>query len=131
MLADGMSSGRLIGLSIGTLAATCAAVIVVHDLWQRSRDPLSREQIVLANIGTLLTVLLGVITLYLVLFAICAVCGGALIPEHVLASEIGHGVGVGDYVKLAWFGSTFATLGGALGSVVESDLSVREAMYGK
>jgi hypothetical protein len=53
----------------------------------------------------------------------------SLIPLGVFESKLGHSVNFGDYLKLAWLVSSLATIGGALGSVIESDLAVREAAY--
>jgi hypothetical protein len=131
LMADGSGWPRLLVISAGAVLATCVVVVVAHRLWQRpARSESQREQIVLFNFATVLTVLLGGLTLYLALFVVCVLCGAALIPSGVLGSQLGHGVSPGDYLKLAWFASSFAMIGGALGSVVESDLSVREAMYG-
>jgi hypothetical protein len=42
---------------------------------------------------------------------------------------VGHAVGVDGYLRLAWLVASLATVGGALGSLVESDDAVREATY--
>ena len=52
-----------------------------------------------------------------------------MLGPNVLASGLGHAVGVGDYVTLAWFTASLATVGGALGASLESDDAVREAAY--
>jgi hypothetical protein len=83
----------------------------------------------LFNIVTTITIAIGVLSLYLALFAAAALCAFGLIPSDVLAGEVGHSADPSDYLHLAWFGASIATLAGALGSMTESDLTVREAAY--
>ncbi|MDX6699481.1 MAG: hypothetical protein QOE65_2878 [Solirubrobacteraceae bacterium] len=128
-LADGMSWPRLVGLSLLAIVATCLALIVAHKLWERPARPEERERIMLFNLATATTILLGVVVLYLALLAISLACAGALIPLGVFDRELGHAVGFGDYLKLASLATSLGTIGGGLGSVVESDLAVREAIY--
>jgi hypothetical protein len=128
-LADAQGWVRLLLLSVFSVVVTCVTLIAAHDLWERARTPLARERVTLFNLATTATIALGVLTLYVALFAIMAICGAALIPTHVLEAKIGHPVGLGDYINLAWFVASLATLGGALGSVTESDLAVRHATY--
>jgi hypothetical protein len=129
LLADGSDWPRLLGVSIGTIAATCVALIVAHGLWEHADDPDEREQVIMFNLATLLTVLIGVATLYLALFVTTLVCSGALIPIGVFNHQTGHAQALADYVQLAWLVASLATIGGALGSVIESDLAVHDAMY--
>jgi hypothetical protein len=88
------------------------------------------EQTVLFNLATTTTVALGVAALYVALFALTLVGAGLVLDPDVLADALDHEVDVGDYVRLAWFVSSLATVGGALGAGLESDLAVREAAYG-
>ena len=52
-----------------------------------------------------------------------------LIVPSLFESAVGHPVDVFDYLRLAWLASSLATVGGALGGVLESDATVREAAY--
>jgi hypothetical protein len=80
-------------------------------------------------LATVLTVLIGVATLYLALVLIALGCSYALIAPGVFAQELGHPVGFGDHLQLAFLAGAVATLAGALGSLTESEFAVREAMY--
>jgi hypothetical protein len=128
-LADGLTWLRLLLLSIFSVAVTSITVIAAHDLWERARTPFARERVIIFNLATAATIVLGVVTLYAALFVITALCAGGLIPARVLESGVQHRVGLSDYLQLAWFVASLATLGGALGSVTDSDLEVREAIY--
>jgi uncharacterized membrane protein len=128
-LAAAMGWGRLAALALASTAVTIVAVIAAHELWERAPDPRVREQVLLFNVATALTVTIGIVTLYLALFVV--VLGGAelVVPKPPLADALGRPVGWVDYVKLAWFIASFATIGGALGTALESDAVAREAAY--
>jgi hypothetical protein len=129
-LADALGPVRLAILTVGSVGATVVSLMVAHALWEHASAGRSREQVVLFNAATVLTVALGVLTMYAALFAVTL--GGAelVVSRHVLAASLGHAAGFGDYAGLAWMVSSLATVGGALGAGLESDAAVREAAYG-
>jgi hypothetical protein len=129
-IANGLSWARLIALSLGTIAGTCVLIIGVHGLWERSPNQAVREQVALFNAATALTLAFGISALYVALFLLNSLSGGALIAPSVLEAEIHHPISIHDYLWLAWLVSSLATIGGALGVAVESDSAVREAAYG-
>jgi putative flippase GtrA len=129
ILASYMTWPRLLGLALAALVTTSVALIAAHNLWEHSADSHTRERVVLFNVVTALTIAIGVLTLYLALLAFSVVGSFSLIPEGALNAQI-HRAAAGDYLRLAWMATSLATLAGALGSLVESDLAVREAAYG-
>jgi hypothetical protein len=129
-IANGMGWLRLIALSLGTIIGTCVLIITLHGLWERSPNQAVREQVALFNAATALTLAFGISALYLALFVLNSIAGGALVAPGVLESELHHAVRVRDYLWLAWLVSSLATIGGALGAAIESDATVREAAYG-
>lgn len=128
-LADGMSWPRLLVLCMFSIAATCVALVLAHGLWEHTTRPQAREQVVLFNIATVATLAIGVLALYIVLLALTLGGAAALIPPQEFHQAVGHPVGVSDYLQLAWLVTSLATVGGALGSMVDGDLAVREATY--
>jgi hypothetical protein len=129
-IANGMGWPRLIAVSLGTIIGTCVLIITLHGLWERSPNQAVREQVALFNAATALTLAFGISALYVALFALNSIAGGALVAPGVLESELHHPVSVRDYLWLAWLVSSLATIGGALGAAIESDAAVREAAYG-
>jgi len=128
-IADSLGWVRLLVLSLASLAALVVALIAAHGLWERATDDRVREQAVLFNLATTATVALGVATLYVALFALTLLGAGLMLDSSVLKGTLGHSVDFGDYAGLAWFVSSLATVGGALGAGLESDVAVREAAY--
>jgi hypothetical protein len=122
-------STRLAVASIASISLTSGAVIVAHGLWERAPDRNLRDQVILFNVATAATILIGIATLYAALFLMIFAVAELLLSAQALGSGLGHAVGAGDYVTLAWFTASLATVGGALGAGLESDDAVREAAY--
>jgi hypothetical protein len=118
--------GLLMLLSIGI---TVVSLIAAHDLWERSRPVRARDQVMLFNAATALTVIIGVLSLYLVLFAVTLAGAALLITPDAFSNALRSDVGVGHYLFLAWLASSLATIGGALGAGLESDVAIKEAAY--
>lgn len=129
-VADAMSWPRLLIVAVGSLMAITLTLILAHGLWDR-RAPLSlRDPVSLINLATATTVAIGVLTLFAALLVITVGCSAALIPDTVLTAQLKHAVPVIDYLRIGWVVTSLATIGGALGAALESDLAVHEAAYG-
>jgi hypothetical protein len=122
-------STRLALASVGSIAVTSGAVVVAHGLWEHAPNRRLRDQVILFNFATTATVAIGIATLYGALLVTIFAVAELLLSTRALASELGHAVGTGDYATLAWLTASLATVGGALGAVLESDEAIREAAY--
>lgn len=128
-LAATMGLGRLALAAVGSLTLIVVSLILVHRLWERAESPRAREQVVLFNAATSLTLLAGVLTLYLALLAATFVTTLVFVPPVVLGSAVHRAANLGEYLQTAWLVSSLATVGGALGAALESDAAVRDATY--
>ena len=132
LLAGGMGWARQLVLFLGSVVATCVTLIIIHRLWEREPSPSreARERVVLFNLTTALTIAIGVLTLFVALLVINTASATVLIATGVLEEQLHRDIGPDGYLQLAWLVSALATVGGALGAAVESDVVVREAAYG-
>lgn len=129
LIAAALSPTRLALIGIAAIVATTASLIAAHDLWERSPSRGSREQVVLFNIASTATVVIGVVTLYAGLLLVIAPSALLLIDGTALEDVLGYRPDAGAYARLAWLVASLATVGGALGAALETDLAVREAAY--
>jgi hypothetical protein len=120
---------RLAAITVLSIGVTVGSLIVVHGLWERGGGGRATDQVTLFNAATGATLLLGVAFLYLILLVLVLVGGGLIITPDTLGAALGRDADFGDYLTLAWFVSSLATIGGALGAGLESDSVVREAAY--
>jgi hypothetical protein len=120
---------RLLIMCLLAIAGTVGGVIGAHGLWERVPNPRVRGQVVLFNLTTALTVAIGILCLYVALFALGFGAAELLLRPAVFASALGHAAYTSDYLALAWFAASFATVAGGLGAGLESREAVREAAY--
>jgi hypothetical protein len=115
-----------------SVAAMVTWLIVNHRRWQRvsAGSRRYRERVMLSNAATVLTLVIGVLCLCAALFVFDFLVQGFVIVPDVFRDTVHSPVGLTDYLKLAWLVSSMATVGGALGSGLESHAAVRTATCG-
>lgn len=129
LLADAYGDVRLVLVTVGAVLALGITLVVGAGLWERSRHRGMRQQVLLLNVATVLTVLVGVTVFYVALFSLALLSVLLLLPPSLIGDTVGHSVGWLDQVRLAWLTSSLAAAAGALGAGLETDEAVREAAY--
>jgi hypothetical protein len=128
-LGDRLDWPRLLAIGVVAVVALGVWIVVAHGLWERSSSASDPERVRVANAVTALTLLVGLACFYLALFALALLSALLIIDASYLGQTLGHPVDFGDYATLAWMTASLATVGGALGSGLETDQSVRDALY--
>jgi hypothetical protein len=128
-LASNLGTLRLTIIGLGSVAATSLTIMIATGLWEHSPHRSAREQVILFNIVTAVTVGIGVAVLYAAIFVAMLAAALLLVPAGLLGIVLGHPADVADQVQLAWLAASLATLGGALGAALETRETLREAAY--
>lgn len=130
-LADAFSGWRLTLVNVLAVLAMIAWLIVDNSLWERPSDRQLREEAVLYNAATILTISIGVLCMYTLLFVVTLVSALVVIPPDYLTITLKHPSGVGEFAIVAWLSASMGTIAGALGSGFASEDAVRQAAYSK
>jgi hypothetical protein len=127
-IAEGQSFVRQFLVAVVALVGLGVWLVVAHSLWEnpgRSDDPALMRRV---NLATLLTVLLGLLFAYGVLYLVVLAAMALVVPDGVMGSSLGREVTFVDYATAAWFAASMAIVVGAIGSGLESDDEVRETI---
>ncbi|MFE9768205.1 hypothetical protein ACFYPC_27430 [Streptomyces sp. NPDC005808] len=118
--------------ALSALALT-SWIIIDHHLWEREGDQLPGRHNALYpyNLVTLITIALGVLSLYAVLLATLVALSFLVLDPAVFGKTIGRATHTGDYLYLAWFITSLSLVGGAFGTGLEESTAVRNAAYGQ
>lgn len=128
-IASSLNAPRLAAVCLATIVVAVVTLIAAHRLWERVPDRRAKEQAILFNIVTVITVSFGIVVLYAAVCAVSLIAASVMLEPSVMSAQVGHRVEFGDYLRLALLASALATVGGALGGALESDAAVREATY--
>ncbi len=133
LLADSLSGWRLAAATIASIAIVIGWIVIDGELWDRPEDDsaAARERSRLYNTSTLLTLLIGVVICYVALYAVNLAWALFVLDPAVMGGSLGTSSGYGDLFVLTWFVASVATIGGALGTGLESDQAIRAATYSK
>jgi hypothetical protein len=133
LLAGSLSWWRLMVATIASVALVVAWLVIDGKLWDRPDDNSSeaRERSRLYNVSTLVTLTAGVLICYLALYVVNLIWALFVLDPSVMGGYLQASLGYGDLFVLAWFVASAATVGGGLGSGLESDEAIRAAAYSK
>ncbi|MEV6667623.1 hypothetical protein [Streptomyces nigra] len=132
-LAVYLDTPRLVIAMVGSVALMIGWLIVDAHLWhRRAQDSAEeRKRAALYNASTVVTVGIGVLVCYAGLLVINVAWALFILNGQVFASMTRTPLHAAEYWTLAWFVASVATVGGALGSGLESDEAIRAAAFSK
>ncbi|WP_395403357.1 hypothetical protein ACHMXB_05205 [Arthrobacter sp. UC242_113] len=133
LLAGSLSPWRLIVATIASIALVVAWLVIDGELWDRPDDGSAdaRERSRLYNTSTLITLTIGVIICYLALYLVNLAWALFVLDPAVMGGYLHATLSYGDLFVLSWFVASAATVGGALGTGLESEEAIRAAAYSK
>lgn len=133
VLAGSLSWWRLVVAMLVSIALVVGWLVVDGELWDRPEDdsPRARERSRLYNTSTLLTLTAGVLICYAALYVLNLAWALFVLDLDAMGRDAGTSFTYGDLFVLTWFVASAATVGGALGSGLESDEAITAAAYSK
>jgi hypothetical protein len=133
LLAGSLSWWRLVVATIASVALAVAWLVIDGELWDRPEDgsAQARHRSRLYNASTLLTLMTGVLICYLALYVVNLAWAFFVLDPAVMGGYLHSSLGYGDLFVLSWFVASAATVGGGIGSGLESDEAIRAAAYSK
>jgi hypothetical protein len=129
-LSDSAGPVRLSMVMLFALTAMVVWLMVRHHLWERPVDRAARKLAAVYNAATVITLTTGVLFMYAGLLILSLAGETLLVRGGILQDALRHPVDWTDYVTVAWLASSMATIGGAIGSGLDSDEAARDAAFG-
>jgi hypothetical protein len=133
LLANSLSGWRLVVATMASITLVVGWLVIDGELWDRPEDnsAQARDRSRLYNTSTLVTLTTGELICYLALYVVNLTWALFVLDPAVTGSYLHRSLGYGDLFVLAWFVASAATVGGALGTGLESDAAIRAAAYSK
>jgi hypothetical protein len=131
VMADAAGPLRLTLVTVFAVVAMVTWLIAYNSLWERRGPGRDKQRTALYNAATVVTLTIGVLCMYVLLFAFTLVASLVVIEPGYLSEQLRHAAGLTDYLSLAWLASSMGTVAGALGSTLEGEDAVRRATYGR
>ena len=133
LLATSLSWWRLVIGTVASVALVVVWLVVDGELWDHpdADSAQARERSRLYNASTVVTLLVGVVICYAALYVVNVAWANFVLDPAVMGRYLHAKVSHADLFVLAWFVATAATVGGGLGSGLETDEKIRAATYSK
>jgi uncharacterized membrane protein len=115
-LANALSPLRLLAVMVFPLVLFVGYLIFDNNLWERAARRGAREEAVLFNVAIVVTVTIGALCMYAVLFGVTFLGAVTVIASGLLTKTLGHPVSGINYAIVTWMACSLRTVAGALGS---------------
>jgi hypothetical protein len=129
-IAASASAAQLAGAAALAVTAMVAWLVIDHRMWEARSAHGAHDPVALYNAVTVITLTIGVLSMYAGLLALDLLAQWVLISSRLLSQTFGHPAGWADRATLAWLAASMATIGGAIGSGLDSKEAVPQAAYG-
>lgn len=130
-MAEALSIYRLTLVTALAVLAMVGWLILHNGLCDRRRHRRDHGRTAVYNASTFITILIGVLCMYVLLVLIALLAALVVIPGGYLETTLGKAADLTDYVKLAWLASSMGTFAGAVGASFETETAIRRATYSK
>jgi len=133
LLAASLSLWRLVVATIASIALVVGWLVIDGELWDRpdGDSAQARQRSRLYNMSTLVTLTTGVLICYVALYVVNLLWALFVLDPAVMGGYLHASLGYSDVFVLAWFVASAATVGGGLGTGLESDEAIHAAAYSK
>ena len=133
LLAGSLSTWRLVVAMLTSIALVVGWLVIDGELWDRPGDDSARarERSRLYNASTVVSLTVGAVICYAALYVMNLAWAMFVLDPAVMGGYLRMSFSYADLFVLSWFVASAATVGGALGSGLESDEAIRAAAYSK
>lgn len=128
-MADYLPPLRLAIISLLSVLVMGSWLMLHNRLWERPTGSHHKEKHVMYNLATATTILSAIFLMYVALFTVILAGSLIIIDAEFLSLELGHEVGISEYVNLSWLAASLGTIAGAVGSSLDDEESVRRATF--
>lgn len=128
-MADALAPARLALITVLAISAMVAWLLFYNHLWDPPAGSRNRQEAVLYNASTLLTLTIGVSCMYMLLYVAALGTAFVVIDSSYLSSQLSHPADAFSYAKLVWLATSMGIVAGALGSSLDTEEAVRQATY--
>src|SRR5215212_11797092 len=93
-IADQLTFPALLLIAVLALGGLGVWLVVAHSLWEPPSQSRDRALVRRANAATALTLLLGLLFGYLVLYVVVLAAMALVVPDRFMTSNLGHATGI-------------------------------------
>jgi hypothetical protein len=130
-MAEALPAWRLTLIMVASVTVMAVWLLIYNHLWDRPDDHHTPAEAVIYNVSTAVTLLLGVVCMYGLLYVSALAVSALIIGPGYLQSQLHHRIGFGDYAAVVWLASSIGVVAGALGSSLDGEEAVRKAAYSR